>query len=393
VGAHSLSFNFDQEINREQSNSVKYDGRQGYFGTSDVIPLWVADMDFASPDVVTQALVERAQHPIYGYTLYPDSLFEALTTWMQTRHNWAIEREWIVMSSGVVPSLYAAVLAFSAEGEGVIIQPPVYHPFFSAATTNGRRLIENPLVLTNGRYSIDFEHLEQSAADGAKLLLLCSPHNPVGRVWTKEEQLEILRIARQYNLVVLSDEIHADLVYSDYQHISLATLAQTDDRIITAVAPSKTFNIPGLGLSSLIIPNSADRNAMQRVFNSLHLSASNPFSITAFEAAYRLGGDWKDALMSYLKETHDTAIAYIHEHLQGITALKAEGTYLLWLDCRALGMTDAQLTDFFLYKAKVGMSAGTVFGAEGSGFMRMNLGAPRTTIMKALEQIKLAQEI
>ena len=259
-----------------------------------------------------------------------------------------------------------------------------------AVTTNGRRLIENPLVLTDGRYTIDFEHLEQCAADGAKLLLLCSPHNPVGRVWTKEEQLEILRIARQYHLVVLSDEIHADLVYSDYQHISLATLAQADDRIMTAIAPSKTFNIPGLGLSSLIIPNTADRNAIQRVFNSLHLSASNPFSIAAFEVAYRLGGDWKDSLMSYLKETHDTAIAYIHENLQGITALKAEGTYLLWLDCRALGMTDAQLTDFFLYQAKVGMSAGTVFGAEGSGFMRMNLGAPRKTIMKALERIRNA---
>ena len=393
MGAHTLNFNFDEQHLREHTNSVKYDGRLSYFGTADVIPLWVADMDFASPPAVTEALLTRAQHPVYGYSLYPDSLFEALTTWMKTRHHWSIERDWIVMSSGVVPSLYAAVLAFAAEGEGVLVQSPVYFPFFSAVTTNGRRLIENPLVLKDGRYTIDFEHLEQCAANGAKLLLFCSPHNPVGRVWTEDEQREVLRIARKYQLVVLSDEIHADLVYAQHTHIPLSTLAQADDRIITAIAPSKTFNIPGLGLSSLIIPNLAERNALQKVFNSLHLSASNPFSIAAFEAAYRFGGEWKDGLMAYLKVTHDMAIHYIQEHCHGITPINAEGTYLLWLDCRGLGMNDAELTDFFLHKAKVGMSAGTVFGKEGSGFMRMNLGAPQTTIIRALEQIKQALEL
>ncbi|MES2364904.1 MAG: PatB family C-S lyase [Pseudomonadota bacterium] len=386
-----MSFDFDQTISREGTDSVKYDGRIAYFGTADVTPLWVADMDFAAPLAVTAALAARAAHPIYGYTRYPDSLYDALIGWMQQRHGWTIKREWIVMCPGVVPSLHAAVMAFARPGEAVIVQPPVYFPFFSAVTSSARQLVENPLQLIDGRYRIDFDHLEQCAANGAKLLLLCSPHNPVGRVWQPDELAQILRIAREYELVVLSDEIHADLIYPDQHHTVMATLADELDRLITAVAPSKTFNIPGLGLSCLIIPNPEVRAAIGTVFTSQHVNASNPFSIVAFETAYREGGAWLEALMTYLQDTRDFVLGYVREHLSGIRAIFPEGTYLLWLDCRDMQLSDIALRDFFIHQARLGMNPGTVFGTGGSGFMRLNLASPRHVILAALRRVSQAQ--
>jgi cystathionine beta-lyase len=385
-----LSTDFDSEIPRSGTNSFKHDGRATYFGTSDVLPLWVADMDFASPEAVTLALQARAAHPIYGYTQYPESAYEALMQWLKKRHGWEVQREWIVMAPGVVPSLFASVMAFAKEGEGVIVQPPVYFPFFSAVTTNRRRLVENPLRLAGDRYEIDFEHLEQCAADGARLMLFCSPHNPVGRVWSRDELTELLRIARRYNMTILSDEIHADLVFSGERHIALATLAGEEDRIITTVAPSKTFNIPGLGLSCVIAPNPEHRQAIKQAFETLHVSNTNPFSIVAFEAAYRGGEEWLDSLLAYLQGNRDFVGEYIAQHLPAIKVIHAEGTYLLWLDCRSLGMSDAGLREFFVREAKVGMNPGTAFGKNGSGFMRLNIASPRHVIADALERIENA---
>lgn len=386
----SGGFDFDHEIDREGSHSVKYDGRQGMFGKSDVIPVWVADMDFATPPAVTRALAQRAAHPIYGYTLFPDSLYDSLIDWMLRRHGWTIQRDWIVMCPGVVPSLNAAVMAFTQPGESVIIQPPVYFPFFSAVTQTGRKLIPNPLQLENGRYTIDFDHLEQCAKN-ARLLLLCSPHNPVGRVWNSDELERLLAIAAKHDVVVFSDEIHADLIYPGHQHHAIATLPQNTGKIITAVAPSKTFNIPGLNLSTLIIPDQSIRNSIMQVFNNLHVSASNPFSITAFETAYREGEAWLDDLLIYLRDTRDSVTAFLATHLPEIKIIQPEGTYLLWLDCRTLDMTDAQLKHFFIHEAGVGMSPGILFGNEGSGFMRLNIGAPRRTILSVLKHIREAR--
>lgn len=386
----SGGFDFDHEIDREGSHSVKYDGRQGMFGKSDVIPVWVADMDFATPPAVTRALAQRAAHPIYGYTLFPDSLYDSLIDWMLRRHGWTIQRDWIVMCPGVVPSLNAAVMAFTQPGESVIIQPPVYFPFFSAVTQTGRKLIPNPLQLENGRYTIDFDHLEQCAKN-ARLLLLCSPHNPVGRVWNSDELERLLAIAAKHDVVVFSDEIHADLIYPGHQHHAIATLPQNTGKIITAVAPSKTFNIPGLNLSTLIIPDQSIRNSIMQVFNNMHVSASNPFSITAFETAYREGEAWLDELLIYLRDTRDSVTAFLATYLPEIKIIQPEGTYLLWLDCRALDMTDAQLKHFFIHEAGVGMSPGILFGNEGSGFMRLNIGAPRRTILSVLEHIREAR--
>lgn len=381
-----MSFDFDALIPREGSGSLKYDARQTYFDDPEVLPLWVADMDFAAPEAVTRALAERAAHPVYGYTVYPDSMFDALIGWLARRHGWRAEREWIMPVPGVVPSLHAAVLACAAEGKGVIVQPPVYFPFFSSVKQTGRKLLLNPLREQDGRYIIDFEHLEQCAS-AAKLLLLCTPHNPVGRVWTRDELERILDVARRHELTILADEIHGDLVYPEYRHTLLATLAQPGDQIVTAVAPSKTFNIPGLGLSALVIPDEAQRAAFRKVFELLPQAGANPFSVAAFEAAYREGGPWLDSLLAYLRDTRDFVSTFLAEHLPRIRLVEPEGTYLLWLDCRGLGMSDAELSEFFVKQAGLGLSPGPLFGDGGSGYMRINIGAPRSVVAEALRRI------
>lgn len=381
-----MPFDFDRPVPRIGTASVKWDGRRSQFGAHEVLPMWVADMDFAAPEAVTHALVERARHPVYGYTLYPDELYEALADWLRLRHGWAIERDWVTWVPGVVPGLFAAVRAFAAPGEGVIVQPPVYPPFFSAVTDNGRRLLENPQVLADGHYRMDLDGLARSAGD-ARLLLLCSPHNPVGRVWRPDELAGVLAVARRHGLVVLSDEIHHDLVYPGYRHTALATLAGDGLDVVTAVSPSKTFNIPGLGLSALITANPMHRGALRKVLGELHVGASNPFAIAAFIAAYREGAPWLDALLDYLAATRDFALDYVARRLPGMRASVPEGTYLLWLDCRGLGMADADLQAFLVGSAGVGMNPGPSFGTGGSGFMRLNLGAPRALVAEALERI------
>lgn len=383
---------FDQPVQRENTCSVKFDARKAVFGKNDVIPLWVADMDFPAPEAVTKALEERARHPIYGYTLFPESLYQSVIDWFEHRHGWAIERDWLMMAPGVVPSLHAAALAFAGEGEGVIIQPPVYPPFFSAIRKTGRAVIENPLEQVDGRYQMNLEHLEACAArDDARVLLLCSPHNPVGRVWSESELQAVLTIARRHNLVVLSDEIHCDLTYPDKpSHHVLATLADEEHALITTVAPSKSFNMPGLGLSALVVRDPEHRKLLKDVFDAMHMNQCNPFSIAGFEAGYRQGGPWLDELMIYLQGNRDRVMEYVRQHLPTIRVTEPEGTYLLWLDCRALGMNDAELKRFFVQDAGIGMNPGITFGEPGSGFMRMNIGCPRRVLETALGQIRQA---
>lgn len=383
---------FDQILSRANTQAVKFDARKAVFGREDVIPLWVADMDFPAPPAVTEALLQRARHPVYGYSLFPDSLYQAMTDWFRDRHDWTIEREWILLVPGVVPSLHAACLAFAAAGEGVIIQPPVYPPFFSAIRQTGRAVIENPLRLADGRYTMDLQHLEQCAAQpGARLLLLCSPHNPVGRIWSRQELEAVLDIARRHGLVVLSDEIHADLTYPDRpRHRMLATLAGPEDALVTAVAPSKTFNMPGLGLSALVVPDARRRQALKQTFDTLHMLHCNPFSSVAFEAGYRGGAGWLEALRGCLQANRDYVAEFLRQRLPQIRLVNPEGTYLLWLDCRELGLDDRGLKDFFVNRAGVGMNPGSSFGDQGSGFMRMNIGCPRPVLQQALEQIESA---
>ncbi|MCK2150243.1 PatB family C-S lyase [Marinobacter alexandrii] len=389
---------FDQPVARDHTCSVKFDARKAVFGREEVIPVWVADMDFAAPEAVTQALVARAQHPVYGYTLFPDSLFQSMIDWFQNRHGWAIERDWILMAPGVVPSLHAACLAYSEPGQGVIIQPPVYPPFFSSIRQCDRTVIENSLILGSdagegpGRYRMDLEHLEQCAARAdARVLMLCSPHNPVGRVWTEDELREVLAIARKHNLVVLSDEIHCDLTFDDGpRHSMLATLAEPDDAVVTTIAPSKSFNMPGLGLSAVVIPDIERRNALKTVFQTMHMPQCNPFSVAGFEAGYKDGGPWLDELQVYLQGNRDYVVEAVNRRLSGIRVFAPEATYLMWLDCRALGLSDAELKRFFVQEAGVGMNPGISFGEPGSGFMRLNIGCPRSVLTEVLDRIEAA---
>ncbi|MFZ5523095.1 MAG: MalY/PatB family protein [Pseudomonadota bacterium] len=384
---------FDRVIPRDGTSSFKYDERVRVFGTSDVLPLWVADMDFAVPQAVQDALMARAAHPVYGYTVYPESLHEALIGWLKKRHAWQVEREWIVMCPGVVPSLHAAIIALSQPDDAVIVQPPVYAPFLAAPKTVGRRLLHNPLKIEDGRYCFDLEHFERCAAEGARLLLFCSPHNPVGRVWRADELQALLEICKRYGIIVVSDEIHADLIYPGMRHTPLARLSDGAVKIVTAVAPSKTFNIPGLGLSALIVPDEQDRAAITKIFDMLHVGAANPFSIAAFEVAYRDGAPWLDDLLVYLEATCRFVRTFLQQHLPRIKLIAPEGTFLLWLDCRAMQLNDRQLEQFFVQRAGVGLSPGVIFGEQGSGFMRLNIAAPRSVIAGALEKIARAERL
>ncbi|SFR63429.1 cystathione beta-lyase [Marinobacter daqiaonensis] len=383
---------FDRVLVREGTCSVKFDARKAVFGREDVIPLWVADTDFAAPQAITEALVQRARHPAYGYTLFPDSLYESMIDWFRQHHHWSIKRHWVRMAPGVVPTLHAAARAFAGEGEGVIIQPPVYPPFFSSIEKTGRRVVENPLVVRGGRYEMDLDHLAACAASpDVKLLFLCSPHNPVGRVWSRAELEAVLDIARSHDLVVISDEIHADLVYPDRSaHTMLATLAEPGDPLLTAVAPSKTFNIPGMGLSAVVAERADLLKQLNNVFDAFHMLQCNPFSVAAFEAGYRSGADWLAEMMDYVRDNRDFVLGFMEQRLPDISVTGPEGTYLLWLDCRELGLGDADLKRFFVQKAGVGMNPGSSFGTGGSGYMRLNLGSPRSVLRQALEQIETA---
>lgn len=384
-------FDFDQSIARADTGAQKYDNRQLIFGRPDVIPLWVADMDFAVPPAVSKALQARASHPVFGYHQFPESLYKALQNWYQQRFNWSIKYPHILMCPGVVPSIHAVINALTEPGDGVIVQSPVYFPFFSAVTETGRQLVLNPLLETANGYQMNLPELEAQAKAGAKLVLLCSPHNPVGRVWREDELTALLAIAEQYDLLILSDEIHMDLVFDNYQHLPLTTLAKPG-RVITAISASKTFNIAGLNLSSLIIESSQQRRAIEAEFKRWHVSAANPFSIVATEAAYQSGANWLDALMNYLAQNRDWITTYFRAGFSKIHIKPIEGTYLLWLDCRELGLDDNALKQFFIEDCGVGMNPGAMFGDGGSGFMRMNIAAPWALLQQACQQIYVAYQ-
>lgn len=375
---------FDREIDRHGTDCEKYDACERLFGRADITPLWVADMDFAAPPAVLAALQARLAHGVLGYTDAPARLRHVIRDWCQQRHGWAPDPDTLLVTPGVVPSLFACVQAFSQPGDGVIIQTPVYPPFAHAVQRNGRRLLQNPLQQVDGRWRMDWDGLEALAAE-ARLLLLCSPHNPVGRVWQVEELARLLDIAHRHDLLIISDEIHADLVFTPHRHTVLATLPAAGDRVITAMAPSKTFNIPGLGLSWLQLPSTAQRRALQAVFGQLHLHMSHPLSLVAAEAAYRDGAGWLDALLPYLAASRDQASARLRR--AGVPVADCEGTYLLWLDTRHTGCDESVLQQRLVHEAAVGLSQGSFFGEAGRGFFRLNLGMPRARLLPAVDRI------
>ncbi|MED1794710.1 pyridoxal phosphate-dependent aminotransferase [Brevibacillus nitrificans] len=386
-----MRYDFDKVINRLNTASVKWDEVDRFFGDKDLLPLWVADMDFQVPAPVTDALRARVEHGIFGYTERPESYYEAVIGWMERRHQWSVQKEWICHCPGVVPALSYLVQVFTQPGDKVIIQPPVYHPFTSVVADNGREVVHNPLKYEEGRYFMDFEDLRQKMDPSVKLLILCNPHNPGGRVWTKEELTELGNICLENNVMVISDEIHGDLILKGHKHIPFAAISEEfAQNSIICTAPSKTFNMAGMQTSNIIIPNQEYREAFQKMMSTLVLRMTNTFGVVATEAAYRHGDEWLDQLLVYLQGNLDFLTEYIETHIKGIKVIQPEGTYLVWLDCRELGMDAKGLQEFMGKQAKVAVNQGHVFGPGGEQFIRLNMACPRSLIEEGLERIAKA---
>jgi cystathionine beta-lyase len=389
-----MIYNFDQIIPRENTDCVKYDLRKQLFETEDVIPMWVADMDFATPDFILEAISERLKHPILPYSFRGQEYHNSIISWLKSEHSWNIEVSDLSFCPGVVPGLVVAVQALTKPDDKIIVQTPVYFPFFSTIQGSGRKMIINELKEENGVYTMDFENLESQIDDQTKILILCNPHNPVGRVWRREELEKLLAICKKYNLIVISDEIHSDLVFKPFKHIPIASLSEdAANRTITFMAPSKTFNIAGLSTSFVVIQNQTHLKRYNRLLEINHLSMGNIFGTIGSTAAYTYGKDWKNQLVDYLQENLNYVESFLKNYIPKIKLIKTEATYLLWLDCRELGLNDKDLHQFFIQKAKLGFSTGESFGKGGSGFMRMNIACPKSIVEKAMQQMLIINDL
>ncbi|MFS0637047.1 MalY/PatB family protein [Mesobacillus foraminis] len=385
------NYNFNEVIDRLQTASVKWEMTREVYGTGDVLPMWVADMDFKPPSEVSEAITDRVNHGIYGYTFVTPSASKAVQGWVKQRHGWEIRKSWLFYSPGVVPTISMAIQAFTDPGDKVMLQSPVYTPFFGMTEENGRTVVNSTLIYKEGKYEIDFDDFENKLKQGVKLFLLCNPHNPGGRVWTKEELIKIGDLCVQYDCLILSDEIHSDLVYSPHRHIPIASLKEEYAKItLTCIAPSKTFNLAGLQASAVIIP---DAELQKRFKEHQHRNAFfglNIFGITGMQAAYLHGEGWLEELLDYLKENRDEIVDYIKANIPGITPVIPDSTYLIWLDCRELGLSDDEIKDRLLNKGKLALEPGAKYGPGGEGFVRLNFACPRDTLRDGLERLKKA---
>lgn len=386
-----MKYNFDESINRMNTGSVKWDEVESIFGEKDVLPMWVADMDFKSPQPVIEALHARVEHGIYGYTSRNESYYEATIEWMKRRHSWEIEKDWICFSPGIVPALSLIVQAYTNPGDKIIIQPPVYYPFTTVVENNGREVVQNPLKFNGEQYVMDFDDLMNKIDPAVKMMIISSPHNPVGRVWTKEELTRLGEICLHHNILVVSDEIHFDLLYRGVTHTPFAAiLDEFAQNSITCTAPSKTFNLAGLQVSNVIIPNNELRERFTKMLENNFISMTGTFGVTALESAYRYGDEWLEQLMDYLKGNLDFLTSYIGTKIPEIKVIQPEATYLVWLDCRRLGMDEKSLEQFMLKEAKVAFNSGYAFGKGGEGFVRMNIACPRVILEEGLNRLTQA---
>lgn len=393
-----MRYNFDRSIDRKNTNSTKHDLNTIMFGREDVLDMWVADMDLPIPQPVVDAITARAQHPVYGYTFPSASLLDAIVNWVDNRYGWKIKKEWIVFNSGVVNGLYSAIQAFTHPGDEVIVQPPVYYPFYSAIKHNGCQIVHNPLKLENGRYQMDFEGLERLFEGSTsfpvrvpriKALILCSPHNPVGRVWTRDELTRLSEICIKHDCMIISDEIHCDLLAKGVRHTSTASISQEiEQHTITFLSASKTFNLAGLATSFAIIPN--DEWRKQYIHLRAGRNSGNIFGLVATEAALRDGEDYLEQLLEYLNVNRTLFYEYIRTRIPRLKVIESEGTYLAWVDMRDLGMSPSELQRFMREKAGLALDDGFAFGPGGEGFQRFNLACPRSVVEEALKRLEQA---
>ncbi|HAM79312.1 MalY/PatB family protein [Ornithinibacillus bavariensis] len=378
---------FETVYDRKNTRSVKWDMLDEVFNTSDVLPMWVADMDFRAPKEVTEALLERVKHEIFGYTVIDKDVKASIVNWVARRHHWEINPEWLSFSPGVVTTLHMAVQALTNPNDSILIQTPVYTPFYKVIEEHERKVVKSPLIRKGDTYAIDFEDFEEKLKQGVKAFILCNPHNPVGRVWKYEELKEIARLCLKYNVFIISDEIHGDLVFPDKKHIPIGSLSEEiANCTITCMAPSKTFNLAGLQASYAVTANPELRKKLDHHFTIQGIHGLNTLGNTALEAAYNFGEPWLNELQEVLVSHHN----YVKEELEAKTDLQviqSEGTYLLWIDCKSLNMDDKALHSFFIEQAKVGLNKGIDYGVEGSQFMRMNIACPKEILVEGVQRI------
>ena len=389
-----MSYDFSTSACRKDTNAEKFTLREELFGTEDVEPVWVADMDIDTPDFVLNAVSERLKHPIIGYEEVPVSAFEAQIEWMKREHNITYEVDDMFYSHSVVASMSVAIEAFSEIGDSVIVQTPVYPPFFHSVTHSKRKVLKNPLKQKeDGTYIFDIEDLKSKIDESTKLMLLCSPHNPVGRVWKKEELEEILEVCLEHNIVVFADEIHSDLVYAPNRHIPFASLSErARDITVTAIGVGKTFNMAGFAMSSVAIQNKELRERFKEVYSRVHFAQGSVLSHAAFESAYKHGKSWLEDLKEHLYGNYMMLQEVCEKHSKVIKVTPIEATYLAWLDCKGMGLRDKALRTFFVQEAKLGLNAGISFGREGSGFMRLNFALSRAKMLQIINQLENALE-
>lgn len=385
-----MQYDFDQVIDRAGNHAVKYDHRQRVFGRADVIPLWVADMDFRTAQPIIDALTARAQEGIWGYTSRPASYFEAIRAWQKRRNGWEINPKLMSYSLGVVQSISAVVRLFTPEGGNVLIQTPVYSQFYDAVEAWGRRVLENRLLEQNGHWEIDWADFEEQIQQ-ADLFLLCSPHNPLGIVWTPEELRRMAGLCMKYHVPLFSDEIHSDLIFHGKKHTPMASLSpEIAEYVMTGISGTKTFNLAGLQASTVVFPNRHMKRVFDRFWQRMDISENNAFSLTAMETAFTQGEEWLEQLLAYLSDNFDFVVDYCQTHIPRIKTFAPDATYLMWLDCRDLGLEGDALPEFMIHKAGLGLSDGRAFGRSLSGFMRLNAACPRSVLRQAMRQLENA---
>lgn len=387
-----MPINFDEIIDRRNTSCLKHDFavERGY--PADILPFWVADMDFRAPAPVIDALKVRAEHGIFGYTQIKDDYFAVLRNWFRTRHAWDIERSELIITPGVVFAIATAIRAFTEPGDAVLIQQPVYYPFANMIRQNKRTLVDNPLRLIEGRYQIDFEDFEQKIVEhGVKLFILCSPHNPVGRVWTRAELEQIAAVCLRHNVIVVADEIHEEFVRPGFRHVPFASLSEKAAAItVTCTSPSKTFNLAGLQISNIFIRNAQLRRHFKEELSRTGYDEPNTLGLTGAKAAYEHGAAWLTELLAYLEENNARTKAFLTQHLPKVRLIEPEGTYLLWLDFSAYGLSDKELNEKIIRDAHLWLDDGPIFGAGGSGFQRINIACPWSTLENGLEHLAKA---
>lgn len=385
-------FDFDKIIDRHNTNSVKFDGAEAMGYPADVLPLWVADMDFQAPECVREALQKAVDHGIFGYSILSEEYFSAVSGWFSRRFDWELQKEWLVTTPGVVFALSAAVRAATQPEDAVLVQPPVYYPFYNVIRQNGRKIVESPLVYENGKYTIDFADFEKKITENhVRLFILCSPHNPVCRVWTREELETMGAICQKHGVTVISDEIHCDFAFPDHPHTPFVKACpDMAERTIVCTAPSKSFNLAGLQVSNIFIPGEDLRECYQKEMGIISYSSPNCLGAIACTAAYRDGESWLDACKAYMRENLSYVRAFLAENLPQIKLVEPEGTYFAWLDCSGLNLSKEELDNIIIHKAKLWLDSGAIFGDCAAQFQRVVLACPRATVKDAMERLKMA---